>query len=119
MLNLQQTTNLLANPSKLTEKQLVLIRRLHRENLLKKGKLKSSVNTSFFQSVSGCDIRKNPALGRKYERTRFDNKLKFSAINPDSGDYVEFSERQIKVYKLAIAKGATYKEAVKLARQCP
>ena len=119
MLNLQQTTNLLANANKLPEKQLVLIRRLHRENLLKKGKLKSSINTSFSQSVSGCDIRKNPAIGRKYERTCFVADSVFSAINPETGEYEAFSEKQLKLYHLARSKGASYKQSIQIARQCP
>ncbi len=125
MLSLKQTTYLLQS-GKLEGKQLELIKRIHRDNLAKLGKLKSKDCTnSLVEEKAKGDIRFNPAKGQKYDTIRQgieksyrnQNKLSFYNINPDTGEAVSLTKKQLSCYNLLISKGYGKKQALKEAKK--
>ena len=124
MLNLKQTTELLAKADKLTERQFKLISKLHKENLAKANKLqnKDITDTMFIDKPIG-DIRYNPALGKKYEKIRpgivkaATTPLPAKAIDPNTGEYVSFNKLQKDIMHKALQNGYTRTEAILKARR--
>ena len=122
MLNLQQTSEILANPAKLNAKQLQLITRLHKENLARAGYL-SNKTCDLFANVPSGDIRYNQAIGKKYEKIRpginkaATTQIPAKNIDPNTGEYVDFNKLQKDIMHKAIKNGQSRTQAVLLARK--
>jgi hypothetical protein len=125
MLSLKQTTYLLQS-GRLEGKQLELIKRLHKENLVKCGKAKSkNLTNNIVESEVKGDIRFSPAKGQKYDTIRQgieksyrnQNKLSFYNINPETGEREFLTKDQLSCYSLMIAKGYSKKQSLKEAKK--
>jgi len=126
ILNLAQTTALLANPSKLSSRQLAYIRQQHQNNLARAGKIGTRNNQCLFVEARRPrhdDIRRNPALGKKHDGIRKGlvkasySKFTLTDIDPDTGDAVPFSHVQRCKYYKFIKQGMSNKQAVIKVRQ--
>lgn len=125
MLSLKQTTHLLQS-GKLKGKQLELIKRLHKENLVKAGKAKTkNLTTELVEDKINGDIRHNPAKGQKYDTIRRgidisfrnQNKIDFYTIDPETGERRFLSKNQLSCYNHLVAKGYSKKQALKEAKK--